>query len=105
MQECGRLETIDIAATRMASLELFPGESVWDSAPVIKRLYFDVKLLGLNSNFYGNYHLSLQSGVPAFSAVEQRQIWMRLQSVVSLKQLKLTGYPIDFIVVEDRSLI
>ncbi|KAF9310802.1 hypothetical protein BG003_008070 [Podila horticola] len=74
-------------------------------APVIKKVYLDVKPLGMNPDFNSDYHLSLQSGVPAILAVEQRLIWMRLRAMVSLERLEPTGYPTDFTVEEDMSLI
>ncbi|KAF9330935.1 hypothetical protein BG006_006176 [Podila minutissima] len=103
LQECRRLETVDLSLSKMASLELFQGDALWPCAPFLKELSLDLKPLGMPSSFYWNHSDASSSGVPVFSAAEQRQIWNRLRSMVSLRKLSVSGYPIDFAVVDDMS--
>lgn len=103
LQECRQLETFDIEYTRMASLELFLGDTIWPSAPRIKKLCLDFKPLGMDPKFYFRHLLAIQAQAPVFSAQDQRQIWTRLRSMVNLRLLRLSGYPIDLHVVEDMS--
>lgn len=55
----------------------------------------------MNPHSYDNHPYALQDGVLVFSATEQRQIGNRLRSMVSLRSLKISGHPIDLIVVGD----
>ncbi|KAG0355556.1 hypothetical protein BG005_005516 [Podila minutissima] len=104
LQECRRLEIIGLRLSRMATIELFQGDAVWPSAPSIKELCLDIKVPELNSSlFHHNHRVVMEKGFPEFSTMEQHQIWSRLQSMVSIRHLKLTGYPIDFAVVDDMS--
>lgn len=103
LQECRQLETFDIEYTRMASLELFQGDSVWPSAPFIKKLCLDFKSLGMDPKGYFRHLVVVQAQAPVFSTQDQRQIWSRLRSMVNLRCLRLSGYPIDLCVVEDMS--
>ncbi|KAF9392472.1 hypothetical protein CPB97_001115 [Podila verticillata] len=103
LQECGQLETFDIEYTRMASLELFLGDTIWPSAPRIKKLCLDFKPFGMDPKCYFRHLLAIQAQAPVFSAQDQRQIWTRLRSMVNLRLLRLSGYPIDLHVVEDMS--
>ncbi|KAF9316415.1 hypothetical protein BG003_001998 [Podila horticola] len=103
LQECSRLEVMRVQSSKMASLELFQGDAVWPSAPLIKELSLDFKLLGMDASFY-SLHLDWVKGcIPMFLDVEQRQIWSRLQSMVSLRKLEISGHPIDFRLVDDMS--
>ncbi|KAG0030755.1 hypothetical protein BGZ81_002225 [Podila clonocystis] len=103
LQECRHLESFDIEYTRMASLELFQGDTVWPSAPFIKKLCLDFKTLGMDPKGYFRHLVVVQAQAPVFSAQDQRQIWMRLRSMVNLRCLRLSGYPIDLSVIEDMS--
>ncbi|KAG0087640.1 hypothetical protein BGZ92_007132 [Podila epicladia] len=103
LQECHHLETFDIEYTRMASLELFQGDTIWPSAPFIKKLCLDFKSFGMDPKGYFRHLAAVQAQAPVFSAQDQRQIWMRLRSMVNLECLRLSGYPIDLSVIEDMS--
>lgn len=102
LQECSQLEVIQIAQSRIASVELFQGEAVWPCAPFIKELCLDVRPLYMHSNWYHNYHHALRF-VEVFSATEQQQVWNHLQSMGSLRKLRISGYPIDLRAVDDMS--
>ncbi|KAG0034708.1 hypothetical protein BGZ82_005622 [Podila clonocystis] len=103
LQDCGRLQTVELDRTNIATIELFEDINVWHCASSIQSLSLDIKPVEFESKYYFNHHLALRDGVPALFAKEQRRIRDRLQSLVNLRQLKLTGYPIDFTVVEDMS--
>lgn len=103
LQECTRLKAIDLVYSRIASLELFQGDAVWPSAPFMTRVWLTIKPLGIPIKYYFNHYLAQQEGVPVYSVTEQRQILRRFQSMVSVRFLKISGYPIDFTVVEDVS--
>ncbi|KAG0090667.1 hypothetical protein BGZ93_000983 [Podila epicladia] len=103
LQDCDRLQTVELDRTNIATIELFEDTNVWPCASSIQSLSLDIKPVEFESKYYFNHHLALHDGVPALFAKEQRRIRDRLQSLVNLRQLKLTGYPIDFTVVEDMS--
>lgn len=103
LQYCDRLQTVELERTNIATIELFEDTNVWPCASSIQRLSLDIKPVEFESKYYYNHHLALRDGVPALFAKEQRRIRNRLQSFVNLRQLNLTGYPIDFTVVEDMS--
>ncbi|KAI9232834.1 MAG: hypothetical protein BYD32DRAFT_440612 [Podila humilis] len=92
LQECNRLKVLMLQLSGVASVELFQGDAIWPSAPLIKKLSLDLTL-GMDSE-----------GVPVTpSDIEKKQILTRLQSMVSLEEVKISGYPIDFAVVESMS--
>ncbi|KAF9390267.1 hypothetical protein CPC16_005176 [Podila verticillata] len=103
LQDCDRLQTVELDRTNIATIELFEDTNVWPCATSIQSLSLDIKPVEFESKYYYNHHLALRDGVPALFAKEQRRIRDRLQSLVNLRQLNLTGYPIDFTVVEDMS--
>lgn len=103
LQDCDRLETVELDRTNIATIDLFEDTNVWPCASSIQSLSLDIKPAEFESKYYYNHHLALRDGVPALFAKEQRRIRDRLQSLVNLRQLNLTGYPIDFTVVEDMS--
>ncbi|KAF9396122.1 hypothetical protein CPC16_004777 [Podila verticillata] len=103
LQECTRLKTIDLAYSRIASLELFQGDAVWPSAPFLTSVWLIIKPLGTPLKYYFDHYLAQQEGVPWYSVTEQRQILRRFQSMVSVRILKISGYPIDLTVIEDVS--
>ncbi|KFH64827.1 hypothetical protein MVEG_09557 [Podila verticillata NRRL 6337] len=72
LQECSRFEYIDIAKARISSSEPIERDVVWPSAPFIKKLYLDLKPLGVDPRFCDIHHLALKSGVPASSTKEQQ---------------------------------
>lgn len=103
LQDCDQLQTVELDRTNIATIELFDDTNDWPCASTIQSLSLDIKPVEFESKYYFNHHLALRDGVPALFAKEQRRIRDRLQSLVNLRQLKLTGYPIDFTVVEDMS--
>lgn len=103
LQECTRLKAIDLEYSRIASLELFQGDAVWPSAPFLTRIWLTIKPLGIPVKYYFNYYLAQQEGVPWYSVTEQRQILRRFQSMVGVRILKISGYPIDLTAIEDMS--
>ncbi|KAG0342696.1 hypothetical protein BG000_002480 [Podila horticola] len=103
LQDCDRLQTVELDRTNIATIELFDDTNDWPCASTIQSLSLDIKPVEFESKYYFNHHLAFRDGVPALFAKEQRRIRDRLQSLVNLRQLKLTGYPIDFTVVEDMS--
>ncbi|KFH64786.1 hypothetical protein MVEG_09517 [Podila verticillata NRRL 6337] len=62
LQECERLEVMSVQSSRIASFELFEGDVVWPSAPLIKELSLDFKLKGVNPHLYDNHPYALQDG-------------------------------------------
>ncbi|KAG0332375.1 hypothetical protein BG000_010062 [Podila horticola] len=101
--ECGRLEVPRIPHSRIACLELFQGNTTWQSAPILKELRLDIKPLVVDSDLYYSSHGALIAALPAYTAMEQRQIWNCLQSMVNLRHLEIAGYPLDLAVVENMS--
>ncbi|KAG0033204.1 hypothetical protein BGZ82_006205 [Podila clonocystis] len=101
LQECRRLEVVDLSRSRIATLELFQDDAVWPSAPFIKGLQLDIKTLEMNPFLYYSPPDALR--FPMLSTLEQRQIWNRLRSMTNLRTFGITGHPIDFTAVEDMS--
>ncbi|KAG0030761.1 hypothetical protein BGZ81_002231, partial [Podila clonocystis] len=91
LQECRQLEVIGLRSSRMATIELFQGNTTWPCAPFIKTLRLDIKVPELDSNLYYNHRRVADKGFPVLSTVEQHQIWRRLQSMVSLRHLEISG--------------
>ncbi|KAF9371485.1 hypothetical protein CPB97_001933 [Podila verticillata] len=100
VQECRRLEVLKLRSSRMATLELFRGDIIWPSAPLIKELCLEIRKFGTDPSFYVSAMLSY---VPVFSAAEKLQIWDRLRSMVNLRKLDISGAPIDYPLAEDLS--
>ncbi|KAI9232831.1 MAG: hypothetical protein BYD32DRAFT_427417 [Podila humilis] len=103
LQECGRLEVLKLRTSKLATLGLFQGDASWPSAPLIKELRLDIKGPTLDSIYYYHHQRALDEGIPVFSAKELYQIWSRLQAMVSLQLLEISGYPVDFAMVENMS--
>lgn len=103
LQECSRLEVLKLRTSKIATLGLFQGDVAWPSAPLIKELRLDIKGPTLDSIYYYNHQRALEEGIPVFSAKEQHEIWSRLQAMVSLQHLEISGYPVDFAMVSDMS--
>ncbi|KAF9378321.1 hypothetical protein CPC16_011368 [Podila verticillata] len=103
LQECVQLKVVDLSGSKIASLELFQDDAVWPSAPFIKELNLDFKPFSMSSNYNLHHGSALMARVPVFSASEQRRIWNRLRSMTNLRKLSLSGYPIDFALVDDMS--
>lgn len=93
LQECSRLKVLMLQSSGVASVELFQGDADWPSAPFIKELSLDLTF-GMDS----------EEGVPVTpSDTEKKQILTRLQSMVSLVDFTISGYPIDLTVVDSLS--
>ncbi|KAF9371486.1 hypothetical protein CPB97_001934 [Podila verticillata] len=103
LQECVQLKVVDFSGSKIASFELFQDDDVWPSAPFIMELNLDFKPLGMSSNYNLHDGSALMARVPVFSASEQRRIWNCLRSMANLRKLSLSGYPIDFALVDDMS--
>ncbi|KAG0087642.1 hypothetical protein BGZ92_007134 [Podila epicladia] len=103
LQECSQLEVMRFRSSKMASLELFQSDAVWPSAPLIKELSLDFKMLGLDESFYFHDLDEEKTSTPMYSTGEQKRIWNRLQSMVSLRNLEILAYSIDFRAVHDMS--
>ncbi|KAF9325208.1 hypothetical protein BG006_011288 [Podila minutissima] len=103
LQECSRLEVMRVQSSKMASLELFQSDAIWPSAPLIKELSLDFKVPDMDASFYLQNLDWAKISIPKYSTGEQKLIWSRLQSMISLRNLEISGYPIDFRVVDDMS--
>ncbi|KAG0097382.1 hypothetical protein BGZ93_002879 [Podila epicladia] len=103
LQNRDRLAVLKIPQSRIASVELFQGNAVWASAPALKQLILNIISLRMDPGLHISRHSDLRAGFPVYAAMEQQQIWNRLQSMVNLRDLGISGYPIDLAVVEDMS--
>lgn len=57
----------------------------------------------METSAYFSNMAAFQTGVPVFYATGQRQIWTRLRSMMSLRCIRISGYPMDSAVVENMS--
>ncbi|KAF9425066.1 hypothetical protein BGZ94_007869 [Podila epigama] len=87
----------------MASSTLFQQQNPWACAPSITSLYLHIIPTNFDAYVSHRQNSLLKQGVPPFSEAEQQSIRDCLRAMTHLETLKLTGYPIDFTVIEDMS--
>ncbi|KAG0342245.1 hypothetical protein BG005_002761 [Podila minutissima] len=107
MQECDRIQYLNIYQSMIATIELFQGggggQNLWSCSKSIQQLSLDVKLSNFDPTRIYKPEAMLREGVQPLALADQLLIRDQFRALTELRVFRLTGYPIDFVVLEDMA--
>ncbi|KAF9330937.1 hypothetical protein BG006_006178 [Podila minutissima] len=106
MQECDRIQYLNIYQSMIATIELFQGgggQNLWSCSKSIQHLSLDVKLSNFDPTRIYKREVMLREGVPPLAMADQLLIRDQFRALTELRVFHVTGYPIDFMVLEDMA--
>ncbi|KAG0033201.1 hypothetical protein BGZ82_006202 [Podila clonocystis] len=108
LQECDRIQYLNLSQSMIATIELFQGgeiggQNLWSCSKSIQKLSLDVKLSNFDPTRIYKREALLRDGVPPLAMADQLLIRDQFRALTGLRLFHLTGYPIDFVVLEDMA--
>lgn len=102
MQECDRIQQLNLIQSKIATIELFQG-GLWACSKSIQQLSLDIGLPSLDPTHIYRPDAMVRDGVPPLAITDQLVIRDQIQALANLRLFKLQGYPVDLVVLEDMS--
>ncbi|KAG0085887.1 hypothetical protein BGZ93_002877 [Podila epicladia] len=110
MQECDRIQYLNLSQSMIATIELFQGgggegggQNLWSCSKSMQQLSLDIKLSNFDPTRIYKREAMLRDRVPPLAMADQLLIRDQFRALTGLQLFHLTGYPIDFVVLEDMA--
>lgn len=104
LQECGRLQFLDLDHSKTATLSLFREVRPWACAATLQELSLNLKAIQVARRVDYSGPLSAANGVEVFSAQEEQEMYDQLSNLRQLKKLRLNAIvSFEMTVLQDMS--